>query len=88
MFFKALLLSFAIESGFVSGGLFNYSARNVEWQDIGALYASLDATASLGAAYIGGEMISYFTPRSLIDYSPFQMTFIARAGFNFGNIKR
>ena len=87
MFFKALILSFAIESGFVSGGLFNYSERSMEWKDIGSLYTTMESDVSFGPAYVGGEIISYFVPKTLVNYSPFQITFIARAGLDFGNFQ-
>ena len=87
MFWKALLFSAALETGFVSGGIYNYSMRNIDFIDIGALYTSLSAQVSYKALYIGGQMESYFTPVNIINYSPFQMTFLFRAGLDFGNVK-
>jgi hypothetical protein len=87
MLFQILLLSAALETGFVSGGTFNYSANDEKWLDIGALYASLSVQATYKAFYIGGQMDSYFTPTSIVNYNPFQMTFVFRAGFDFGNVR-
>lgn len=87
MFFQALVLCAALETGFVSGGMFNYTEFNHEWADMGALYTTLEATAKSGIFYAGGRMDSYFTPISLTNYAPFQMTFIFRAGINIGAIQ-
>jgi len=87
MLFKVLLLSVALETGFISGGIFNYSDQNQKWLDVGALYTSLFAQASYKMFYIGGQMDSYFTPISIVNYAPFQMTFVFRAGLDFGNVK-
>ena len=87
MFFRILLLSAALETGFISGGVFNYSAQNRKWLDIGALYTSLSVQANYKIFYIGGQMDSYFTPISATNYAPFQMTFVFRAGLDFDNVK-
>ena len=87
MFFRILLLSAALETGFISGGIFNYSAHNRDWLNIGAFYASLLAQVNYKALYIGGQMDSYFTPISATNYAPFQMTFVFRAGLDFDNVK-
>lgn len=87
MFFQTFILSVALEFGFIDGGIFNYSSQNKAWKDIGALYTSLDVTAKSGVFYIGGGMDSYFTPKTIINYMPFQMTFIFNAGLDFGNVK-
>lgn len=87
MFFQALILSAALETGFLSGGIFNYQERNYDWVDVGALYTTLEAKAQYKSIYIAGQMDSYFTPVRWNSYSPFQMTFILRAGLDFGNVK-
>lgn len=80
MFFKALLFSAALEAGFLGGGMFNYNQQNVKWFDIGALYTDLEAKVELAPFYVGGAVITYFTPISITNYSPFQMTYIFNAG--------
>jgi len=87
MFFKALLLTAALEAGFLSGGLYNYSTINQDWEGIGALYTSVEVKAQYKNAYIGGQIDSYFTPATWIDYIPFQTTFIFKAGLDFGNFQ-
>lgn len=87
MLFKILFLSVALETGFVSGGVFNYSTRSMNWIDVGALYTTLSANVNYKALYVGGQMDSYFTPISIANYAPFQMTFVFRAGLDFGNVK-
>lgn len=87
MFFKALMLSAALEAGFISGGLFNYNAWNQPWQEIGALYTSLGVKAEIGVLYASGRMDSYFTPLAWNNYSPFQMTYIFEVGADFGNVQ-
>ena len=85
MFFQALILSAAMEFGLVSGGLYNYSMLT-KWQDIGALYTSLETKAQYGVFYIGGEMDCYFVPLAWNNYDPFQMTFIFKAGLDFDTV--
>lgn len=85
MFFKALILAAALECGWVSGNMYNYTAWN-ETQ-MGALYSTLEARASSGIFYVGGVIDSYFTPRDWTHYSPFQMTYVFNAGFEAGNVK-
>ena len=87
MFFKALILTAALEAGFLSGGLYNYSTINQDWEGVGAIYTTLEAKAQYKSVYVGGQMDSYFTPIAWNAYSPFQMTFIIRAGLDFGNVK-
>jgi hypothetical protein len=89
MFFKALILCAALEAGFVSGGAFNYQARNTAWSkaEIGALYTTLEASAHYSALYVGGAIDCYFTPETLTNFSPFQMTFIFNAGLKSGNVE-
>lgn len=87
MLFQVLILSAALEAGFVSGGEFNYSARNQLWLDIGALYTSLSAQVKYKTIYVGGQLDNYFTPITIVNYSPFQMVFIFRAGLDFDNIQ-
>ena len=48
MFFKILAFAFAVETGFLSGGVWNYSDRNVGWVDVGALYTSRLPTERTG----------------------------------------
>lgn len=87
MFFKALLLTAALEAGFLSGGLYNYTDLNQDWIGVGALYTTMEAKVQSGAFYVGGQMDSYFTPLSWNTYSPFQMTYVFRAGLDFGSIE-
>lgn len=87
MFFQAILLSASLEAGIISGGVFNYSTRSMDWIDVGALYTTLSANVNYKAMYVGGQMDSYFTPISIANYAPFQMTFVFRAGLDFGNVK-
>ncbi len=89
MFFRALILCAALEAGFVSGGAFNYQARNTAWSEaeIGALYTTLEASVHYKALYVGGAMDCYFTPLDLTHYSPFQMTYLFSAGLSFGTVK-
>lgn len=88
MFFQMLILSAALETGFISGGAFNYNDRTLPvWRDVGALYTTLEAKVSYGPAYIGGEVETYFTPIAWNSYSPFQMTYIFGAGLDFGKLK-
>lgn len=87
MFFKALLFCAALETGFISGGLFNYQAQNESWRDVGALYTTLEASVHYENLYVGGAMDCYFTPTSLTNYSPFQMTYVFNAGMDFDNVK-
>lgn len=87
MFFKALLFCAALETGFISGGLYNYQTRNKQWIDVGALYTMLEGSAHYNGLYVGGEMVCYFTPESLTNYSPFQMTYVFNAGLEAGNVK-
>lgn len=77
----------ALEMGFISGGEFNYQTRNKEWEGIGALYTSLEASAQLKTFYIGGSMDCYFTPEGIGSFSPFQMTYVFNAGLDFDNIQ-
>lgn len=49
MFFKILAFAFAVETGFLSGGVWNYSDRNVGWVDVGALYTTMEARVEAGA---------------------------------------
>lgn len=85
MFFQALLLSAALEFGIVSGGDFNYS-RPTKWQDIGALYTTLETKVEYGALYAGGQIDCYFVPVTWNNYDPFQITFIFKAGLDFNSI--
>lgn len=88
MFFQMLLLSAALETGFISGGAFNYNDRTLPaWRELGALYTELDAKVSYGPAYIDGGFLCYLTPVSVINYSPFQMTYTIGAGLDFGKVK-
>lgn len=87
MFFQALLLSAALEAGFVSGGLYNYTELNDSWDGVGALYTTMEAKVQSGIVYIGGQMDSYFTPVSWTTFSPFQMTFVFRAGLDLGSVR-
>lgn len=87
MFFKILTLCAAIEGGFISGGIFNYTNGNMAWKDIGSLYTTLDTKICYGPAYISGSMECFFTPRSIVDYVPFQMTYNLGAGVEIGNVK-
>jgi hypothetical protein len=86
MFFKAFALAFAIEAGFISGGIWNYSERNTQWVEVGALYVDLEARGSLGPLYVGGAVSTHFTPTSLINYSPFQNTYEIGAGLEFDGV--
>jgi len=83
MFFQTLILSAILETGFVSGGIFNYSSENKAWVDVGALYTTLEAKAEYQCFYLGGNMDCYFTPTSIVNYMPFQMTYGVQAGLNF-----
>jgi len=83
--FKALLFCAALEAGFLSGGLYNYTELNDSWDGVGALYTTMDAKVQSGIVYVGGQMDSYFTPLRWNMFSPFQMTFVFRAGLDFGN---
>lgn len=88
MFWQMLLLSAALETGFISGGVFNYHDRTLpDWREVGALYTELDATVSYGPAYVGGGFVCYFTPVSIVNYSPFQMTYLFNAGLDFGTVQ-
>lgn len=87
MFFKALLLSAALEFGFLSGGVYNYHAHNAEWEDIGTLYANTSTTVTYKTLYITGAMECYFTPLAWNNYSPFQMTYIVGVGVKLENIE-
>lgn len=87
MLFKVLLFSAALEAGFLNGSTFNYNDRNIDWLYFGALYTSLDAKVTLGPAYLGGGMICYFTPDGVLNFSPFQMTYLFNLGLNFGNVQ-
>jgi len=80
MFFRILLLTFAVETGFISGGTWNYSKLNINWVDVGTLYVDLEAKGSICPLYIGGAISTYFTPKSLVNYSPFQVTYEIGAG--------
>lgn len=84
MFFQALVLSAALELGFVSGGYYNYTQHTL-WQKIGALYTDMDLTVKYGALYLGGEMNCYFVPIAIDNYNPFQMTFVFKGGLEFHN---
>ena len=86
MFFKALILCAALEAGFVHGGIFNYSDINKSFA-FDALYTTLEASLHYKALYVGGAMDCYFTPLDLTHFSPFQMTYIFRAGLESGNVK-
>ena len=85
MFFKALLLTFALEAGWLSGDMYNYT----QWTEnqVGALYTTLEANVNYKALYVGGLMTSYFGSRDVTHYSPFQMTFVFNAGLQFDTIK-
>lgn len=80
MFFKLLIFSAALETGFLGGGMFNYQTRNQDWFDVGALYTDLEAQVKIAPFYVGGAVITYFTPVTITNYSPFQMTYIFNAG--------
>ena len=54
MFFKILAFAFAVETGFLSGGVWNYSDRNVGWVDVGALYPTMEARVEAGPVYVNG----------------------------------
>ncbi len=86
MFWQAIVLSAALEAGFVSGGVYNYSQSN-NWINVGALYTSLEATVEYGHLYVGGGMDCYFVPLSLTNYMPFQMTYTLDAGLKFGDFQ-
>jgi len=87
MFFQALILSAALETGLISGGIFNYSDLNVSvWQDK-AIYTTLETTVSYKMLYIGGQIDCYVTPIKFPHFSPFQMTYVLNAGLNLGNVK-
>ena len=85
MFFKALLLTFALEVGWLSGDMYNYT----QWTEnqVGALYTTLEANVSYKALYVSGLMASYFGARDITHYSPFQTTFVFGAGLQFDTIK-
>lgn len=87
MFFKALILCAALEAGFVSGGAYNYHAQNHSTALVDALYTTLEASVHYRALYIGGAMDCYFTPIDLMHFSPFQMTYVFKAGLESGNVK-
>lgn len=87
MFFKAIVLCAALECGFISGGIFNYASNDIAWKDIGALYTNIDAKLCYGPAYVSGSTKCFFTPMSLVAYSPFQMTFNIGVGLDIENIK-
>lgn len=84
MFFQALLLSAALETGFLSGGAYNYQSRNADWVGVGALYTDLEAYVRYEQLYVGGSVITYFTPAGLANFSPFQMTYIFGIGIESG----
>ena len=65
MFFKILAFAFAVETGFLSGGVWNYSDRNVGWVDVGALYTTMEARVEAGPVYVNGAVITYFTHTQL-----------------------
>lgn len=87
MLFKILLLTAALELGVVNGTLFNYTKDIVDGKKFTPLYSSLETNIPLEPFYFGGKMICYFTPTSLINYSPFQMTYIFNAGLAFDSVK-
>ena len=86
MFFQALILSASLEAGGLLGGIYNYSNRN-QLVFLDAFYTTLEAKAKYDVLYVGGQMDCYFTPITVTNYSPFQMTFVFRAGADFGNVK-
>ncbi len=87
MFFKMLLFSAALETGFLGGGMFNYQLRNQDWFGVGALYTDLEARVSFEQLYVGGAVITYFTPAGIANFSPFQMTYIFDIGIETGIFK-
>ena len=87
MFFKLLIFTAALEFGFLNGGVFNYSPRNYEWTEIGALYATLEGRASLGPISVGGSVQTHFTPQTITNYVPFQATYIFDAKVKAGNVE-
>jgi len=87
MFFQALLLSAALETGFLGGGMFNYQQQNSDWVGVGALYTDLEAHVKFEQLYVGGSVIIYFTPAGIANFSPFQMTYIFDIGYETGGFK-
>ena len=87
MFFRALLLTAALEVGFLSGSIWNYSERNNDWVDVGVLYADIETSVHYKNLYVGGSVNCYFTPQEGLNFSPFQATFIFNAGVDFNNFK-
>ena len=84
MFFSALIFSAFLEFGGMYGGVFNYPCP--EPNVILPLYTSLSAEVEYNGLYVGGEIDCYFLAKTVTSFSPFQNTYVFRAGYRDGNV--
>lgn len=79
MFFQALLFAASLELGGMFGGVYNYPA--VEPIVMIPFYTTMTGEVSYNGLYIGGQMDCYFVALEVTNFSPFQNTYVFKAGY-------
>jgi len=82
MFFQALIFAASLELGGMFGGVYNYPA--VDPIVMVPFYTTMEAEVSWNGLYVGGQMDCYFVAKTVTNFSPFQNTYVLKAGYRNG----